>query len=60
MRMITSVLLLMLLAPSLSAQRSDKKCRDTPIDSTNPSAPVYRDCHTDRAAKPRGTPPRLA
>ena len=60
MRILTSVLLLMLFAPSLSAQRSEKKCRNTPIDSTNPSAPIYRDCHTDRQAKLRGTPPRLA
>ena len=60
MHTITCVLLSLLVAPTLSAQRSEKKCRDTPIDSTNPAAPIYRDCHTDRAAKPRGTAPRMA
>ncbi|MCC6242961.1 MAG: hypothetical protein IT353_08975 [Gemmatimonadaceae bacterium] len=60
MRTITCVLLSLLVAPTLSAQRSEKKCRDTPVDSTNPAAPIYRDCHTDRAAKPLGTSTRLS
>ncbi|MES2521766.1 MAG: hypothetical protein V4617_03625 [Gemmatimonadota bacterium] len=36
-------------ASSLEAQNT-KRCADTPIDSTNPSAPVYRDCHVERKA----------
>lgn len=36
-------------ASSLEAQNA-KRCADTPVDSTNPSAPVYRDCHVERKA----------
>ncbi len=58
-RMVALLVLLAAYASPLSAQRSEKKCRDTPIDSTTPSSPVYHDCHPDHSAKLRGTPPRL-
>jgi hypothetical protein len=59
MRALTLLLTLLVFVQPLSAQRSEKKCRETPIDSTTPSSPVYRDCHTDHAAKVRGTPARI-
>lgn len=44
----------LVLFSSASLQAQDKKrCADTPIDSTNPASPVYRDCHVQRKVKYR-------
>ncbi|WP_373059395.1 hypothetical protein [Gemmatimonas sp.] len=40
---------------SLQAQSTEQRCSQTPIDSTNPSSPVYEACHVDRRAKLRST-----
>jgi len=46
-------LLLVCASASLQAQSSKKRCPETPIDSTNPSSPVYQECHVERKAKLR-------
>ncbi len=38
---------------SVQAQGTKQRCLDTPIDSTNPSLPVYQECHVERKAKLR-------
>jgi hypothetical protein len=55
------VLLLSVLisSQSLAAQRSERACRKTPVDSSTIEAPVYHACHTDRAARERGVRPRM-
>ena len=49
--------LLVCASASVQAQ-GKKKCAETPIDSTNPMAPVYQECHVKQKAKPQGNPPR--
>ena len=51
-------ILLVCTSASLRAQSSKRRCLDTPIDSTNPSSPVYRECHVERKAKVRSVGPR--
>lgn len=46
-------ILLVCAASSLQAQRTTRRCTDTPIDSTIPSSPVYQECHVERKAKLR-------
>lgn len=57
MRIALLPILLVCVSGSLQAQ-SKKRCADTPIDSTNPLAPVYQECHVERRAKVRSTGPR--
>ncbi len=43
----------------VAAQRSKRKCLDTPVDSVPGGVPAYQACHVDREAQPRGSAPRL-
>jgi len=54
MRMLFAFLLVFA-STSLQAQSTEQRCSETPIDSTNPSSPVYKACHVDRRAKLRST-----
>lgn len=56
---VTSLCALMFCVSTRLDAQDKRRCQDTPIDSTNPSAPVYRECHVDRKAKPRGSAPRM-
>lgn len=58
LRIATVAALLLSVSSQLEAQ-DKRRCADTPIDSTNPSAPLYRDCHVERKARPRGSAPRM-
>lgn len=57
MRLLLVPVLMICASASLQAQ-DKKKCSETPVDSTNPVAPVYQECHVKRKASLRGTPPR--
>lgn len=50
MRLLLVPVLLICVSSSLQAQ-DKKRCADTPIDSTNPASPIYRDCHVERKVK---------
>ena len=54
MRLVLVSLLMVFASASLQAQNK-KRCADTPVDSTNPASPVYRDCHVERKAKFRSS-----
>ncbi len=53
-----SVVVLLLVVGTRSDAQDKRRCEKTPVDSTNPAAPVYRDCHVEKKARTRGTPPR--
>lgn len=42
-----------------AAQRSKRKCPDTPVDSVPSGVPAYQACQVDREARQRGSAPRL-
>jgi hypothetical protein len=58
-RLFVLLLSVLVCSQSLAAQRSERACRKTPVDSSVSEAPVYHACHTDRAARERGARPRL-
>lgn len=51
-------LLMLCVSASPSQAQKKRRCPDTPIDSTNPLAPIYRECHVEQRARPRSNPPR--
>jgi hypothetical protein len=59
MKPLLKLVLLLLCAGSLSAQKPKRDCTGDPPDSAwSARSPVYRNCEVDKQAEMRGTPPR--
>ena len=59
MRPLILIALMAMISSPVAAQRSRRKCPDTPVDSAPSGVPAYQACQVDREARQRGSAPRV-